>query len=197
MFPEAVKPDLREHLRRVRAQHRRDLARGCGAAPLPEAFDRKSPSACRDFCWQFVFPASTLCADPRTGQRVRWHLHESAVARAPAIAAECIDLFGLPPASPDGWSVRPWTTLMAEVGFQVEAQPLEAASIDPPLKRRFPRRTEMRVSISSAALTLAQRAASQLDRSVSDEGRRFRRSIEGAGRDAVLEAWLFVLTKPA
>jgi hypothetical protein len=28
-----------------------------------------------------VFPASTLYDDPRTGKRVRWHLHESAVAR--------------------------------------------------------------------------------------------------------------------
>ena len=82
MFPEAVKPGLREHLRRVLAQHRRDVARGFGAVPLPEAFDRKSPGAARDFCWQFVFPASTLCSDPHTGQRVRWHLHESAVARA-------------------------------------------------------------------------------------------------------------------
>lgn len=82
MFPEAVKPALRDHLRRVLALHRRDLARGHGAAPMPEAFDRKAPSACRDFCWRFVFPASSLCLDPRTGQRVRWHLHESAVARA-------------------------------------------------------------------------------------------------------------------
>jgi integrase len=39
-------------------------------------------AACRDFCWQFVFPASGLCTDPKTNQRVRWHLHESAVARA-------------------------------------------------------------------------------------------------------------------
>jgi integron integrase len=82
MFPEALKPDLREHVRRVQAQHERDLAGGFGAVPLPEAFDRKSPGACRDFCWQFVFPASSLCVDPHTNRRVRWHLHESAVSRA-------------------------------------------------------------------------------------------------------------------
>ena len=29
-----------------------------------------------------MFPASTIFSDPRTGQRVRFHLHESAVARA-------------------------------------------------------------------------------------------------------------------
>jgi len=82
MFPEAVKPDLREHVRRVLAQHQRDRACGLGHVPLPEAFDRKSPAASRDFCWQFVFPSSTQCVDPRSGDRVRWHLHESAVARA-------------------------------------------------------------------------------------------------------------------
>jgi integron integrase len=82
MFPEAVKPQLRAHVRRVRDLHQRDLARGLGAAPLPEAFDRKSPGASREFPWQFVFPSSTTCLDPRTGERVRWHLHESAVARA-------------------------------------------------------------------------------------------------------------------
>src|SRR5262249_32993322 len=82
MFPEMIKPELREHVRRVHAQHQHDGGRGFGAVPLPDAFDRKSPGACREFCWQFVFPASSLCFDPKTNQRVRWHLHESAVSRA-------------------------------------------------------------------------------------------------------------------
>ncbi len=82
IFPEAVKPELREHVRGVLARHRLDRARGFGFAPLPEAFHRKAPAASREFCWQFVFPASALCWDSGTGQRVRWHLHESAVSRA-------------------------------------------------------------------------------------------------------------------
>src|SRR5207302_10657076 len=36
----------------------------------------------QEFCWQFVFPAAALGVAPKTGRRVRWHLHESAVARA-------------------------------------------------------------------------------------------------------------------
>jgi len=82
MFPEAVKVELREHVRQVLARHRRDLARGEGAAPLPEAFAHKAPGASREFAWQFVFPASSLCVDPNSGRNVRWHLHESAVARS-------------------------------------------------------------------------------------------------------------------
>src|SRR5437763_16377932 len=59
MFPEVVKPNLREHVRRVRDQHQRDRARGLGYAPLPEAFERKSPAASQEFCWQFVFPSAS------------------------------------------------------------------------------------------------------------------------------------------
>jgi integrase len=81
MFPEAVKPELREHVRRVYAQHQQGLARGLGEVPLSDAFERKSPGASKDWCWQFVFPASGYCKDPRTGRPVRWHLHESAVSR--------------------------------------------------------------------------------------------------------------------
>jgi integrase len=81
-FPEAVKPELREHVRRVWDLYRHDLARGFGAVPLPGALSRKAPSASREFSWQFVFPASELCRDARTGLFVRWHLHESAVSRA-------------------------------------------------------------------------------------------------------------------
>lgn len=34
-----------------------------------------------ELCWQFFFPAPTIRDDSRTGQLVRWHLHESAVVR--------------------------------------------------------------------------------------------------------------------
>lgn len=82
MFPEAIKPALRDHVRRVKALHQHDQGRGLGAAPLPDALARKCPAASREFAWQFVFPASQVCRDPRTGGLVRFHLHESAVARA-------------------------------------------------------------------------------------------------------------------
>src|SRR5262249_1297840 len=49
MFPEAVKPGLREHVRGVKALHERDLARGLGHVPLPDAVARKSAAASREF----------------------------------------------------------------------------------------------------------------------------------------------------
>src|SRR6185437_13302734 len=89
MFPEAVKPGLREQFLRVRALHERDLARGLGYAPMPEAFDRKAPKAARDLVWQFIFPATTLSLDSRSNRRVRFHLHESAVSRSFTQAVRC------------------------------------------------------------------------------------------------------------
>jgi integron integrase len=82
MLPEAVVPELESQLERVRRLHQRDLARGGGRAPMPEAYERKSPAAAREWKWQFVFPAARRSLDPRTGERRRHAMHESVVQRA-------------------------------------------------------------------------------------------------------------------
>lgn len=81
VLPESVRPRLVEHLAAVRRIHQRDLARGLGAAPLPEAIERKYPNAAKEWKWQFVFPASRVCRDPALKTACRFHLHESAVQR--------------------------------------------------------------------------------------------------------------------
>jgi integron integrase len=86
MLPEAVRPALREHLRRVRAQHERDLALGGGAVELPDALARKYPRAGREWAWQWVFPSSRRYVHAETGQMRRHHVHESAMQRAMAAA---------------------------------------------------------------------------------------------------------------
>jgi integron integrase len=82
MLPQAVQRDLAEHLRRVKARHERELARGRGDVALPDAFERKSPSASREWVWQYLFPSATISTDPRSGARRRHHAHEGAVMRA-------------------------------------------------------------------------------------------------------------------
>jgi len=49
---------------------------------LPEALARKYPNAARAWGWQWGFPASHLSGDPRSGERRRYHLHESVLQRA-------------------------------------------------------------------------------------------------------------------
>jgi integron integrase len=82
MLPASVVPDLRAHLEAARRLHEADLGRGLGRAVLPDALDAKYPSAGHSWPWQFVFPASRICRDPRWGPLNRFHLHESVIQRA-------------------------------------------------------------------------------------------------------------------
>jgi integrase len=87
MLPAAAREALRGHLIDVRGIHETDLARGFGQVVLPFALDRKFPTAATEWRWQFVFPASRVCRDPRFGPPTRHHLHESVVQKAVAQAA--------------------------------------------------------------------------------------------------------------
>jgi integron integrase len=87
VLPTAVVEPLARHLESVKRQHEADLARGLGRVVLPFALDRKYPNAPTEWGWQFVFPASRVCIDPRSGPPTRFHLHESVVQKAVAHVA--------------------------------------------------------------------------------------------------------------
>ena len=59
---------------------------------MPDARHRKSPHATSDWGWPWVFPASQLSLDPRSGEHRRPHLHESVLQRAVKEAARTIGL---------------------------------------------------------------------------------------------------------
>jgi len=82
MLPAMVRKSLSAHLEKVRQQHEKDLVRGLGRVPLPDAIARKYPNADRQWAWQWVFPASSHYIDRLTGVRHRHHLHESVIQRA-------------------------------------------------------------------------------------------------------------------
>ncbi len=86
MLPAGLRPHLEAHLRKVYAQHRRDLSRGAGWVELPGALARKYPSAGREWPWQWVFPATRVYLEPVTGERRRHHLHETVLQRAVKLA---------------------------------------------------------------------------------------------------------------
>jgi hypothetical protein len=52
MLPAAAREPPRAHLDQVRRRHERDLSRGLGRAPLPDALARKYPAADREWGWQ-------------------------------------------------------------------------------------------------------------------------------------------------
>lgn len=82
MLPASLVPAIGEHLARVRALHRQDLAVGHGEVHLPYALDRKYPSAGREWMWQYVFPSVGLSVDPRSGTVRRHHVMDQSVQRA-------------------------------------------------------------------------------------------------------------------
>ena len=87
MLPASARESLTRHLADVQRLHARDVAQGFGRVALPFALDRKFPSAPAEWRWQFVFPATRICRDPRFGPPSRYHLHESVIQKALARAA--------------------------------------------------------------------------------------------------------------
>ena len=81
MLPRCAVADLHEQLTRARLLHEEDAAAGWGRVWLPEALNRKFPSAPAEWKWQWVFPASSRWRD-REGEEGRHHLHETVVQRA-------------------------------------------------------------------------------------------------------------------
>ncbi len=82
LLPAKVVGPLTAHLEPVRKQHADDLRIGAGSVELPEALERKYPSAPWEWGWQWFFPATRLYLDPVTRRNRRHHLHESVLQKA-------------------------------------------------------------------------------------------------------------------
>ena len=87
MLPTVVKAPLATHLAHIRVLHEHDLAQGFGRVYLPDALQRKYANADREWGWQWMFPATQISVDPRSGVQRRHHLHESVLQRAVKEAA--------------------------------------------------------------------------------------------------------------
>jgi integron integrase len=92
VFADQLVEPLSRHLDRVRAAHVEDLGAGAGYVQLPGALARKHRNAEREWSWQWVFPATRLHADHRTGRHRRHHIHETAIQKAVKEAATAANL---------------------------------------------------------------------------------------------------------
>jgi integron integrase len=87
MLPQSLKSPLAEQLRRANAVHERDLADGWGRVVLPDALDRKYPSASAEWRWQWVFPQQRRWRSPTTSEQGRHHTDPTVLQRAVKEAA--------------------------------------------------------------------------------------------------------------
>jgi len=82
MLPDSLKAPLKEHMKKVRAAHKKDLEEGWGGVPLPGALDRKYPNAPKDWRWQWVFPQEKRWTNTQTKEQGRHHIDASIVQKA-------------------------------------------------------------------------------------------------------------------
>lgn len=78
-------PALEEMIKVAIDVQKQDNANGIGPS-LPYALGRKYPNAFRSPVWMYIFPSSTLCPHPQTGEVCRHHLHDSVIRKALHVA---------------------------------------------------------------------------------------------------------------
>jgi integron integrase len=82
ILPPPLHTPLKDHLGQMQALHQKDIEAGYGEVYLPFALERKYPNAAREWGWQYVFPATHLSVDPRSGKTRRHHIDENVIQRA-------------------------------------------------------------------------------------------------------------------
>ena len=88
VLPLSIRSQLVQHLEEVKVLHEKDLVSGYGEVYLPNALGRKYPNAGKEWGWQYVFPASKLSVDPRSGKIRRHHFSERSIQNAVRNAAK-------------------------------------------------------------------------------------------------------------
>lgn len=90
MLPASLVGRLADHTRWVRTRHERDVKKGGGFAPLPDALANKVGYARCDWRWQFLFQSAVLRRE-RDGAGnlvgMRWHTDPGTLGRAVREAA--------------------------------------------------------------------------------------------------------------
>ena len=80
-LPKSIMHELKAQIEAVAKLHARDLAAGYDGVFLDDAVEKKYPKAPKEFIHQWFFPMRSLTVT-ESGERRRYHLHESVVQEA-------------------------------------------------------------------------------------------------------------------
>ena len=69
-------------IKEVKKINEADSKTGFGMLYLPYALERKYSNANKEWEWQYVFTATRISTDPRTGIRRRHHIYETVLQKA-------------------------------------------------------------------------------------------------------------------
>lgn len=94
IVPPVLRAALARQMAFSKAVWQRDRESGL-PVEVPGLLARKYPKAPHAWMWFWVFPAHRPCTHPRTGETVRWRMHEVNVQRAVKKSAEAMGLDGL------------------------------------------------------------------------------------------------------
>lgn len=78
-LPKRILPEIRAQMEVVRRLHKEDMAAGYAGTFLPKQLEKKYRNAAREFIWQWFFPAARLTEIAVTGDKRRYHLHDTHV----------------------------------------------------------------------------------------------------------------------
>ncbi len=81
VLPQSLRDDLKKHIDKVRLIFENDRKNNVPGVELPFALERKYPNAGKEWIWQWLFPASSLSTDPKTGIIRRWHIYPSTLQK--------------------------------------------------------------------------------------------------------------------
>lgn len=87
-MPKNLLTSIKQQIDAIQKQHNDDLAEGFGTVYLSFALARKFKHADKDFKWQYIFTASTISRDPRSGKLRRHHYHETGLQKHIRLAAK-------------------------------------------------------------------------------------------------------------
>lgn len=81
-LPQSIMSELKAQMEVVKTLHGRDLAARYDGVFLDDAVEKKYPHAPKEFIHQWYFPLKSLTVMEESGERRRYHLHESDLEKA-------------------------------------------------------------------------------------------------------------------